>query len=186
MKALNVLLAAILFSSSAAGGPKISAIVIKEDIVELSLQLDRTFDWNSIRFVSVKTFDNDPPWFPPTRHELTFDKNGICEWFQYDYIEIGNFNIKGKDAVEVKIGNRKIKGKFDFKANLLKFDGLDYEPMIKSPPVKVNGSADLKDWKKVRVLEAAEKESEWGRPLTIRCKLSTATRQFFSVQIYDD
>ena len=186
MKRLTGLFVAGLLSGSAVAGPEIAGIDIKDGVVELSVQLDRPFDWQGIKFVSIKSFANDPPWFPPTHHELTFGKNGVCEWFQWDYIEIGNYKVKGDFTVEATVGGRKIVGKFDPGTNLLKFDGLDYEPMMKSPTVTVKASADLKSWRKVSRLEAVAKNSEWGKPLAVRFKLTTAARQYFVVQIYED
>jgi len=179
-------LVAGLLSGSAVAGPEIAGIAIKDGVVELSVQLDRPFDWQGIKFVSTKTFANDPPWFPPTRHVLTFGRNGICEWFQYDYIEIGNYKVTGDFTVEAKVGGRKITGKFDPGTNLLEFSGLEYEPMMKSPTITVKASADLKNWRKVSRLEAVAKEFEWGMPLAVRLKLTAAAQRFFVVQIYEE
>ena len=179
-------LTAELFSGSAVAGPEIARIAIKDGMVELSVQLDRAFDWQGIKFISIKSFANDPPWFPPTHHELTFGKNGICEWFQWDYIEIGKYKVTGDFTVEGKVGGENIVGNFDLRTNLLKFDGLDYKPMMKSPTVTVKASADLKSWRKVSRLEAVAKNSEWSKPLAVRFKFTTAVRQYFVVQIYED
>ena len=164
-------------------------IAMKDGVVELSVSFDQLFDWESIKFVSIKTFPNDPPWFPPTRHELTFGHHevGTAEWFQFDYIEIGNYEVTEEFTVEAKLfGRKQIEGVFDPSTNLLKFDGLDYEPMMKTPTVTVKASTDLKSWKKVNKLEAVAKESEWGRPLAVRFKLTAAAQRFFVVQIYED
>ena len=179
-------LAAGLFSGSAVAGPEIARIAIKDGVVELSVQLDRAFDWQGIKFISIKSFANDPPWFPPTHHELTFGKNGICEWFQWDYIEIGKYKVTGDFTVEGKVGGENIVGNFDLGTNLLKFDGLDYEPMIKSPKVTVKASADLKSWSKISGIEAVAKNSEWGKPLAVSFRLTAAAWQYFVVQIYED
>ena len=179
-------LVAGFLSGSAVAGPEIARIAIKDGVVELSVQLDRPFDWRGIKFVSIKSFANDPPWFPPTHHDLTFGKNGICEWFQWDYIEIGKYKVTGDFTVEAKVGGKNIVGKFDRGTNLLKFDGLDYEPMMKSPTVTVKASADLKSWRKVSGIEAVAKNSEWGKPLAVSFKLTAAARQYFVVQIYED
>ena len=179
-------LAAGLFSGSAVAGPEIARIAIKDGVVELSVQLDRAFDWQGIKFVSIKSFANDPPWFPPTHHELTFGKNGICEWFQWDYIEIGKYKVTGDFTVEGKVGGENIVGNFDLGTNLLKFDGLDYEPMMKSPTVTVKASADLKSWSKISGIEAVAMNSEWGKPLAVSFKLTAAAWQYFVVQIYED
>ena len=179
-------LAAGLFSGSAVAGPEIARIAIKDGVVELSVQLDRAFDWQGIKFVSIKSFANDPPWFPPTHHELTFGKNGICEWFQWDYIEIGKYKVTGDFTLEGKIGGENIVGNFDLGTNLLKFDGLDYEPMMKSPTVTVKASADLKSWRKVSGIQAVAMNSEWGKPLAVSFKLTKTAWQYFVVQIYED
>ena len=179
-------LTAGLYSGSAVAGPEIARIAIKDGVVELSVQLDRAFDWQGIKFVSIKSFANDPPWFPPTHHELTFGKNGICEWFQWDYIEIGKYKVTGDFTLEGKIGGENIVGNFDLGTNLLKFDGLDYEPMMKSPTVTVKASADLKSWRKVSGIKAVAMNSEWGKPLAVSFKLTETAWQYFVVQIYED
>ena len=179
-------LVAGLLSGSAVAGPEIAGIAIKDGVVELSVQLDRAFDWQGIKFVSIKSFANDPPWFPPTHHELTFGKNGICEWFQWDYIEIGKYKVTGDFTVEGKVGGENIVGNFDLGTNLLKFDGLDYEPMMKSPTVTVKASADLKSWSKISGIEAVAMNSEWGKPLAVSFKLTETAWQYFVVQIYED
>ena len=179
-------LVAGLLSGSAVAGPEIAGIAIKDGVVELSVQLDRAFDWQGIKFVSIKSFANDPPWFPPTHHELTFGKNGICEWFQWDYIEIGKYKVTGDFTVEGKVGGENIVGNFDLRTNLLKFDGLDYKPMMKLPTVTVKASADLKSWSKISGIEAVAMNSEWGKPLAVSFKLTAAAWQYFVVQIYED
>ena len=190
-----VFLTAGLWSCPAGAGPsdedgskpEIAGIAIKNGLVDLSVQLDRPFSWHDINFVSIKSFANDPPWFPPTHHELMFGKDGMCEWFQFDYIEIGNYKLTEEFTVEAKLfGRNKIVGVFDPGANLLTFDGLDYEPIMKSPTVIVKASEDLKSWKKVSRLEAAAKNFEWGKPLAVRFKLTAAARRYFVVQIYED
>jgi len=168
---------------------QIAGIAIKDGVVDLSVNLAQPFDWESIKFVSIKTFPNDPPWFPPTRHELTFGHHevGIMEWFQFDYIEIGNYEVTEDFTVEAKLfGQKKIVGVFDPGTNLLKFDDLDYVPMVKTPTFIVKSSADLKSWRKVSKLEAVAKEFEWGMPLAVRLKLTAAAQRFFVVQIYEE
>ena len=164
-------------------------IAMKDGVVELSVSFDQLFDWESIKFVSIKTFPNDPPWFPPTRHELTFGhhEEGIVEWFQFDYIEMGNYEVTEDFTVEAKLfGRKKIVGVFDPGTNLLKFDGLDYEPMMKTPTVTVKASTDLKSWKKVSRLEEVDKEYQWGQSMAVRFKFKSAEQQFFIIQIYED
>ena len=164
-------------------------IAMKDGVVELSVSFDQLFDWESIKFVSIKTFPNDPPWFPPTRHELTFGHHevGTMEWFQFDYIEIGNYEVTEEFTVEAKLfGRKQIEGVFDPSTNLLKFDGLDYEPMMKTPTVTVKASTDLKSWKKVSGLEEVDKEYQWGQSMAVRFRLKSAEQQFFIIQIYED
>jgi hypothetical protein len=201
MKRLTRLLAAWFFvgclTYPAVAGPgdeegptlQIAGIAIKDGVVDLSVNLAQPFDWENTKFVSIKTFPNDPPWFPPTHHELTFGHHevDIMEWFQFDYIEIGNYEVTEDFTVEAKLfGRKKIVGLFDPEMNLLKFDGLDYVPMVKTPTFIVKSSADLKSWRKVSRLEAVAKEFEWGKPLAVRFKLTAAAQRFFIVQIYED
>ena len=189
MKRLTGLFVAGLLSGSAVAGPEIAGIAIKDGVVELSVNFAQSFEWESMKFVSKKTFPNDPPWFPPTRHELTFGHHevGMMEWFQFDYIEIGNYEVTEDFTVEAKLfGRKKIVGVVDPATSLLKFDGLDYKPMVKTPNFIVKSSTNLKTWKKVSKLEAVAKESEWGRPLAVRFKLTAAAQRFFVVQIYED
>jgi len=188
MKRLTGLFVAGLLSGSAVAGPEIAGIAIKDGVVELSVNFAQSFEWESMKFVSKKTFPNDPPWFPPTRHELTFGHHdvGIFEWFQSDYIEIGNYKVTGEFTVEAKLGRRKIVGVVDPATSLLKFDGLDYKPMVKTPNFIVKFSTSLKSWKKVSGLEEVDKEYQWGQSMAIRFRLKSAEQQFFIIQIYED
>ena len=164
-------------------------IAMKYGVAELSLSFDQLFDWESIKFVSIKTFPNDPPWFPPTRHELTFGHHevGTMEWFQFDYIEIGNYEVTEDLTVEAKLfGRKKIIGVFDPETNLLKFNGLDYEPMAKTPTFVVKTSTNLESWKKVSSLEEVDNEYQWGQSMAVRLKLKPAEQQFFVIQVDED
>ena len=164
-------------------------IAMKDGVVELSVSFDQLFDWESIKFVSIKTFPNDPPWFPPTRHELTFGhhEEGIVEWFQFDYIEMGNYEVTEDFTVEAKLfGRKKIIGVFDPGTNLLKFNGLDYEPMAKTPTFIVKTSTNLESWKKVSSLEEVDNEYKWGQSMAVRLKLKSAEQQFFMIQVDED
>ena len=184
---LAVWLVAGGMESPAIAGAGISRIAMKDGVVEISIKPGRPFDWQGIKFVSVKSFHNDPPWFPPTRHQLTFREEGVCEWFQFDYIETGDYEATGDFTVEVNLfGREKIVGVFDPETNLLEFDGLGYIPMIKSPAVTVKSSMDLKRWETVRGLEAFEEESEWGNPLRVRFKWTSGARRFFAVYFHED
>jgi len=189
MKRLTGLFVAGLLSGSAVAGPEIAGIAIKDGVVELSVNFAQSFEWESMKFVSKKTFPNDPPWFPPTRHELTFGHHevGMMEWFQSDYIEIGNYEVTEDFTVEAKLfGRKKIVGVVDPATSLLKFDGLDYKPMVKTPNFIVKSSTNLKSWKKVSGLEEVDKEYQWGQPVAVRFRLKLAEQQFFIIQIYED
>lgn len=201
MKRLTRLLAAWLLAGfltyPAVAGPgdekgstlQIAGIAIKDSVVELSVGFAELFDWESIRFVSAKTFPNDPPWFPPTRHELTFGHHevGIMEWFQFDYIEIGNYEVTEDFTVEAKLfGRKKIVGIFNPETNLLNFNGLDYKPMVKTPTFTVKSSTDFKSWKKGSRLEEVDKEYQWGQSMAVRFKLKSTEQQFFIIQVDED
>ncbi len=198
MKRLTRLLAAWLLAGfltyPAVAGPgdekgstlQIAGIAIKDSVVELSVGFAELFDWESIRFVSAKTFPNDPPWFPPTRHELTFGHRevGIMEWFQFDYIEIGNYEVTEDFTVEAKLfGRKKIVGIFNPETNLLNFNGLDYKPMVTTPTFTVKSSTDFKSWKKGSRLEEVDKEYQWGQSMAVRFKLKSTEQQFFIIQV---
>ena len=168
---------------------QIAGIAIKDGVVDLSVNLAQLFDWENTKFVSIKTFPNDPPWFPPTRHELTFGYHevGIMEWFQFDYIEIGNYEVTEDFTVEAKLfGRKKIVGVFDPGTNLLKFDGLDYVPMVKTPTFIVKTSTNLKSWKKVNSMEEVDNEYKWGQSMAVRIKLKSTEQQFFMIQVDED
>ena len=179
-------LVAGLLSGSAVAGPEIAGIAVKEGVVELSVRLARPFDWQGIKFVSIKSFANDPPWFPPTHHELTFGhhEGGVLEWFQFDYIEIGNYEITEDFTVEAKLfGRKKIVGVFDPGTNLLKFDGLDYEPFVKTPTITVKSSTDLKSWKTVSKLQEVDKEHKWQTPVSVQFDPGEGAHRFFVIQV---
>ena len=189
MKRLTGLFVAGLLSGSAVAGPEIAGIDIKDGVVELSVQLDRPFDWQGIKFVSIKSFANDPPWFPPTRHELTFGHHevGMMEWFQFDYIETGNYEVTEDFTVEAKLfGRKKIVGVFDPGTNLLKFDGLDYEPFVKTPTITVKSSTDLKSWKTVSKLQEVDKEHKWQTPVSVQFDPGEGVHRFFMIQVKGD
>ena len=164
-------------------------IAMKDGAVELSVSFDQLFDWESIKFVSIKTFPSNPPWFPPTRHELTFGhhEEGIAEWFQFDYIETGSYEVTEDFTVETKLfGGKKIVGVFDPGTNLLKFNGLDYAPMVKTPIFMVKTSTNLESWKKIGKLEEVDNEYKWGQSMAVRLKLKSEAHQFFIIQGDED
>ena len=109
------------------------------------------------------------------------------EWFQFDYIEIGNYEVTEDLTVEAKLfGRKKIIGVFDPETNLLKFNGLDYEPMVKTPTFTVKTSTNLKSWKKVNSMEEVDNEYKWGQSMAVRIKLKSTEQQFFMIQVDED
>lgn len=169
--------------------PTITSVSITNQTVELALSLNRPFDWRKMKFVSIRTFQNDPPWFPPTRHELTFGHNdpGMFEWFQWDFIELGKFEFTGEYSLRATtFGGREIIGIFNPVTNLLSFDGLDYVPSMQTPGVTVKISSDMNNWEAVDLGDRIPGEFTWGKPVTIRFSLANRRQGFFMAEIEDN
>jgi len=169
--------------------PSITSVSISKHTVELGLSLNRPFDWRRMKFVSIRTFQNDPPWFPPTRHELTFGHHeaGVFEWFQWDFIELGKFEITGEFTLQAStFGGRNIIGVFNPLTNLLSFDGLDYVPYMQTPNVTVKTSGDMNNWQDIDLNDQVPGEFTWGKPVTIRFNLEDARQGFFMAEIGGD
>ena len=166
--------------------PLITSVSISNQSVELGLCLKRPFDWKKMKFVSVRTFQNDPPWFPPTRHELTFGHNdpGMFEWFQWDFIELGKFEITGEFSLRAStFGGRAIIGIFNPATNLLSFDGLDYVPSMQTPGISVKISSDMVNWQSIDLGDQVPRAFTWGEPITVRFSLEDARQGFFMAEI---
>ncbi|MFP6872291.1 MAG: hypothetical protein VCA55_02180 [Verrucomicrobiales bacterium] len=166
--------------------PSITSVSISNRTVELNLALNRNFDWQRMKFVSIRTFQNDPPSFPPTRHELTFGHHeaGVFEWFQWDFIELGKFEITGEFTIQAStFGGRNIIGVFNPVTNLLSFDGLDYVPYMQTPNVTVRTSVDMDSWQNIDLSDQVPSEFTWGNPVTIRFNLADARQEFFTVEV---
>ncbi len=167
--------------------PSITSVSISNRSVELGLALNRPFDWRRMKFVSIRTFQNDPPSFPPTRHELTFGHHeaGVFEWFQWDFIELGQFEITGEFTLQASTfwGGRNIIGVFNPVTNLLSFDGLDYVPYMQTPNVTVRTSVDMNSWQNIDLSDQVPSEFTWGNPVTIRFSLTDARQGFFTVEV---
>ena len=169
--------------------PSITSVSISNQTVELGLSLKRPFDWRKMKFVSIRTFQNDPPWFPPTRHQLTFGHNdpGMFEWFQWDFIELGEFEITGELSLRATtFGGRAIIGTFNPVTNLLSFDGLDYMPSMQTPEVTVKFSNDMVNWQSIDLGDHVPAEFTWGEPITVRFSLDDARQGFFMAEIGGD
>ncbi len=154
--------------------PEIESVTISGQAVELAISLNRTFDWKKLKFVSIRTFQNDPPWFPPTRHQLTFGHNdpGMFEWFQWDFIELGKFEFIGDYSLRATtFGGREIIGIFNPATNLLSFDGLDYVPSMQTPGISVKVSRDMINWQNIDLSDQAPREFTLGEPIKVRFSL---------------
>jgi hypothetical protein len=169
--------------------PRIDSVSISNQSVEIKLSLNRPFDWRKMKFVSIKTFQNDPPWFPPTRHQLTFGHNepGMFEWFQWDFIELGKFEFIGEFSLRATtFGGRGITGIFNPVTNLLSFDGLDYVPSMQAPGVAVKFSSDMVNWQSIDLGDQVPREFNWGEPITLRFSLGDARQGFFMAEIEEN
>ena len=166
--------------------PEIESVTISGQAVELAISLNRTFDWKKLKFVSIRTFQNDPPWFPPTRHQLTFGHNdpGMFEWFQWDFIELGKFEFTGQYSLRATtFGGREIIGIFNPATNLLSFDGLDYVPSMQTPGISVKVSRDMINWQNIDLSDQAPRQFTLGEPIKVRFSLEESRQGFFMAEI---
>ena len=166
--------------------PEIESVTISGQAVELAISLNRIFDWKKLKFVSIRTFQNDPPWFPPTRHQLTFGHNdpGMFEWFQWDFIELGKFEFTGQYSLRATtFGGREIIGIFNPATNLLSFDGLDYVPSMQTPGISVKVSRDMINWQNIDLSDQAPRQFTLGEPIKVRFSLEESRQGFFMAEI---
>ena len=68
----------------------------------------------------------------------------------------------------------------------MKFNGLDYAPMVKTPIFMVKTSTNLESWKKIGKLEEVDNEYKWGQSMAVRLKLKSEAQQFFIIQGDED
>ena len=117
-----------------ADSPKYSAEILNVNFsknrIDFSVCLSRPFDWRLTPFVSKKTFPgNAPPWLPDpprTRHRITWGTEGMFDWFQYDFIQLGNYQFTDEFTIRTELwGGKVIIGKFNPKTNTLLYDGLE-------------------------------------------------------------
>jgi len=190
---IKVIVTLFLISSPKAGAqetvqqsPEIESVTMSGQAVELAISLNRTFDWKKLKFVSIRTFQNDPPWFPPTRHQLTFGHNdpGMFEWFQWDFIELGKFEFTGDYSLRATtFGGREIIGIFNPATNLLSFDGLDYVPSMQTPGISVKVSRDMINWQNIDLSDQAPRQFTLGEPIKVRFSLEESRQGFFMAEI---
>ena len=190
---IKAIVTLFLISSPKAGAqktvqksPEIESVTISGQAVELAISLNRIFDWKKLKFVSIRTFQNDPPWFPPTRHQLTFGHNdpGMFEWFQWDFIELGKFEFTGQYSLRATtFGGREIIGIFNPATNLLSFDGLDYVPSMQTPGISVKVSRDMINWQNIDLSDQAPRQFTLGEPIKVRFSLEESKQGFFMAEI---
>ena len=167
--------------------PKIADITIEDGSVKLSVDFKQTFDWEKIKFVSKKTFLLRGGARMP--HEIKFGahEEGLLSWRQHDYFEGGEYEVIDRFTVEAKIFRpKKITGFFDRNTNLLEFDGLEYEPFIKTPKLSVHGSEDMKTWRKSTVTSKLPSDYKWPSPVELELKVESGSSVFFRIAVKED
>jgi hypothetical protein len=175
-----------------AGDSDLSARVVRTTIgggkVDMSVRLFREFDWRRAKYISKKTFPGDaPPWLPNpprTRHELVFGVGGIFEWFQYDFIEIGNYKFVDEFTVQAqRFGGNVIVGVFDPVKKVLLFDGLEYVPELSIPEVKIKASTDLVKWIDMSEPNEVSREFNWGDSIAVSFDHKEGDAEYFLIEV---
>ena len=175
-----------------AGDSDLSARVVRTTIregkVDMSVRLFREFDWRGANYISKKTFPGDaPPWLPNpprTRHQLVFGVGGIFEWFQFDFIEIGNYKFVDDFTVTAqRFGGNVIVGVFDPVKNVLLFDGLEYVPELPIPEIKIKASNDLVNWIDISGPKEVSREFNWGDSMSVSFDHKDRDSEYFLIEI---
>jgi hypothetical protein len=175
-----------------AGDSDLSARVVRTTIregkVDMSVRLFREFDWRRANYISKKTFPGDaPPWLPNpprTRHQLVFGVGGIFEWFQFDFIEIGNYKFVDDFTVTAqRFGGNVIVGVFDPVKNVLLFDGLEYVPELPIPEIKIKASNDLVNWIDISGPKEVSREFNWGDSMSVSFDHKDRDSEYFLIEI---
>ncbi len=161
---------------------------IKDGKVDMSVRLFREFDWRRANYISKKTFPGDaPPWLPDpprTRHQLTWGAGGIFEWFQFDFIEIGNYVFVDEFTVRAqRFGGNVIVGVFDPVKNVLLFDGLEYVPELPIPEIKIKASNDLINWIDVSGPKEVTREFNWGDSVSVSFDRKDRDSEYFLIEV---
>ena len=161
---------------------------IKDGKVDMSVRLFREFDWRRANYISKKTFPGDaPPWLPDpprTRHQLTWGVGGIFEWFQFDFIEIGNYVFVDEFTVRAqRFGGNVIVGVFDPVKNVLLFDGLEYVPELPIPEIKIKASNDLINWIDVSGPKEVTREFNWGDSVSVSFNRKDRDSEYFLIEV---
>jgi hypothetical protein len=161
---------------------------IREGKVDMSVRLFREFDWRRANYISKKTFPGDaPPWLPNpprTRHQLVFGVGGIFEWFQFDFIEIGNYKFVDDFTVTAqRFGGNVIVGVFDPVKNVLLFDGLEYVPELPIPEIKIKASNDLVNWIDISGPKEVSREFNWGDSMSVSFDHKDRDSEYFLIEV---
>ncbi|MEC7861746.1 MAG: hypothetical protein VYC70_03835 [Verrucomicrobiota bacterium] len=161
---------------------------IKDGKVDMSVRLFREFDWRRANYISKKTFPGDaPPWLPDpprTRHQLTWGAGGIFEWFQFDFIEIGNYVFVDEFTVRAqRFGGNVIVGVFDPVKNVLLFDGLEYVPELPIPEIKIKASNDLINGIDVSGPKEVAREFNWGDSVSVSFDRKDRDSEYFLIEV---
>jgi hypothetical protein len=161
---------------------------IEQGVVDLSVRLPPPLDWKNEAYLSKKTFQgNGPPGFPnlgTTRHRLTWNNDGIFEWFQSDFIQIGTYQYTGDFTIEAQLFDGQLRfGVFDPVSKVLLFDGLEYVAEFPVPDVIVEVSDNLNDWAEVGQLEEVSQDFTEGYALSVRFKREIVGSEYYRVRI---
>ena len=170
---------------------RVVGTTIKNSKVDMSVRLHREFDWRGVNYISKKTFPgNAPPWLPDpprTRHQLFFGTGGIFEWFQFDFIEIGNYKFEDEFIVTAqRFGGNVIVGVFDPVKNVLLFDGLEYVPELPIPRVSVKASNDLVNWIDVGEPKTVSRGFNWGDSISVSFERKKMGSEYFLIEVQSE
>ena len=94
--------------------------------------------------------------------------------------------IEHEIAAEVLGYVKNIRGVFDLKTNLLNFDKLDYVPFFQVPKLIIKESIDLKNWRKVTLVEQSPIEYNWPQELTLEIKAKLRDSAYYIVEIEEN
>jgi hypothetical protein len=177
-----------LFADDSGSNARVVRTTMVEGEVEMSVRLFREFDWRRADYISKQTFaGNAPPWLPEpprTRHQLSFGAGGIFEWFQYDFIEIGNYKFVDEFTVTAqRFGGNVIVGIFDPLKNVLVFDGLEYVPELPVPEVNVKVSSDLINWFDVSGPMTVSRGFSWGDSVSVSFERKVKKSEYFLLEV---
>ena len=167
--------------------PEIS-ISMKENVVTVSVNLNKKFTWEGVRCESLKKFPQ--PWvgLSDLPHEIWFEKGGNMTWRQTDMMFIGNYKILinsfGREIEASVLGYlNELTGKLDSETNLLRFDSLDYALFYKLPNLIIERSSDMLKWSEVKLTKPLPKEYQWPESIKISLGSISNADKFFRAKI---